>query len=178
MKITIEQGCYTDIDELEKLYDEINDHLSATINFPGWIKGIYPTRANAVAGIKENSLFIARCNGIIVGSVILNHQSKEAYKDAKWKIDADYYHIFVIRTFVVHPFFLQKGIGKSLLDYSIRLAKKSGIKSIRLDVYENNLPAISLYEKCGFEYIGTVDLGLDYYGLKWFKLYEKIIENK
>ena len=29
MKFIIESGSLTDIDELEKLYDELNDHLSA-----------------------------------------------------------------------------------------------------------------------------------------------------
>nr|WP_321480069.1 hypothetical protein [uncultured Bacteroides sp.] len=38
-----------------------------------------------------------------------------------------------------------------------------------------NYPAISLYEKYGFEYMGTVDLGLGQYGLDWFKVYEKVI---
>ena len=68
-----------------------------------------------------------------------------------------------------------KGIGNALLDYSIEFAKNSGIKTIRLDVYEKNIPAIKLYEKNGFIYTGTVDLGLGNYGLKWFRLYEKII---
>lgn len=67
------------------------------------------------------------------------------------------------------------GIGRALMDYSFELVQQSGVKSIRLDVYEKNLPAISLYEKCGFEYIDTVDLGLGNYGLDWFKLYEKVI---
>ena len=56
-------------------------------------------------------------------------------------------------------------IGRALMDYLIELARQSGIKSIRLDVYENNLPAISLYENCGFEHIDTVDLGFSNYGL-------------
>ena len=44
MNFIIEPGSLADIDELERLYDELNDHLSATINYPGWIKGIYPDR--------------------------------------------------------------------------------------------------------------------------------------
>ena len=44
MKFVIESGTATDIDELEKLYDDLNDYLSATTNYPGWIKGIYPIR--------------------------------------------------------------------------------------------------------------------------------------
>ena len=175
MKFIIESGTPADIDELEKLYDDLNDYLSATINYPGWIKGIYPVRENAVAGIENNTLFVVRHNGKIAGSIILDHHPDEAYNNVKWEIEADYSRIFVIRTFVVHPSFLKMGIGRALMNYSFELAQQSGIKSIRLDVYENNLPAISLYEKCGFEYIDTVDLGFGNYGLDWFKLYEKLV---
>ena len=175
MKFIIESGSLTDIDELEKLYDELNDHLSATTNYPGWIKGIYPVRENAVAGVNNQSLFVARCDGRIAGSVILDHQPEEAYENIRWKVESDYSRIFVVRTFVVHPSFLQMGVGRALMDFSLELAVNSGMKSIRLDVYEKNFPAISLYEKCGFEYIDTVDLGLGHYGLDWFKLYEKVI---
>ena len=175
MKFIIEPGTSADIDELEKLYNELNDYLAATINYPGWIKGIYPIREDAVAGVNDNMLYVARTDGRIAGSVILNHQPEKAYENVRWKMELDYSCIFVIHTFVVHPSFLKIGVGHALMDYSLELAQSSGIKSVRLDVYEKNLPAISLYEKCGFEYIDTVDLGLGHYGLEWFKLYEKII---
>lgn len=175
MNFIIEPGTSADIDELERLYDELNDYLAATVNHPGWIKGIYPVREDAVAGVNDNSLFVARCDGKIAGSVILNHHPEEAYENIGWKIDIDYSHILVVRTFVVHPSFLQKGVGRALMEYSLNLARSTEMKSIRLDVYEKNLPAISLYEKCGFEYIDTVDLGLGHYGLNWFKLYEKVV---
>ena len=175
MKFVIESGTTADIDELEKLYDDLNDYLSATTNYPGWIKGIYPIREDAVVGIENNTLFVVRHDGKIAGSIILDHHPDKAYNNVRWKIETDYSRIFVIRTFVVHPSFLKMGIGRALMDYSFKLAQQSGIKSIRLDVYENNLPAISLYEKCGFEYIDTVDLGFGNYGLDWFKLYEKLV---
>ena len=175
MKFVIESGTTADIDELEKLYNDLNDYLSATTNYPGWIKGIYPIREDAVAGIENNTLFVVRHDGKIAGSIILDHHPDEAYNNVRWKIEADYSRIFVIRTFVVHPSFLKMGIGRALMNYSFELAQQSGIKSIRLDVYENNLPAVSLYEKCGFEYIDTVDLGFGNYGLNWFKLYEKLV---
>ena len=175
MKFVIESGTPADIDELEELYDNLNDYLSATTNYPGWIKGIYPVRENAVAGIEDNTPFVLRCNGKIAGSIILDHHPDEAYNSVSWKVDVDYSSIFVIRTFVVHPSFLKMGVGRALMDYSFEQAQQSGIKSIRLDVYENNLPAISLYEICSLENIDTVDLGLGNYGLDWFKLYEKVV---
>jgi hypothetical protein len=41
MKITIETGKTEDINELEKLYNDLNDYLAEHINYPGWKKGIY-----------------------------------------------------------------------------------------------------------------------------------------
>ena len=153
----------------------MNDHLAEGINFPGWRKGIYPIRQDALAGIGQASLYVAKYNSKIVGSIILNHVPEVAYHKAKWEYEYDYSDVFVIHTFVVHPDFWKCGIGKALIDFSIQQGIESRIKSIRLDVYEGNIPAIRLYEKCGFKYVDTVDLGLGNYGLDWFRLYEKAL---
>jgi ribosomal protein S18 acetylase RimI-like enzyme len=175
MNIIIELGKEKDIDELEQLYNELNDYLEKEINYPGWKKGVYPVRQNAIDGIKHGNLYVAKYNGKIVGSLILSHEPEPAYYKVKWNLESDYSDVFVVYTFVVHPNFLKCGVGKALIDFSIEHSIKSNVKSIRLDVYEGNIPAIKLYEKCGFKYIDTVDLGFGNYGLNWFKLYEKSI---
>lgn len=175
MDIIIELGKVKDIDELEQLYNHLNDHLAKGVNYPGWIKGIYPVRQNAIDGVENGNLYLAKHNEKIVGSLILSQKPEPAYYKAKWEFDSDYSDVFVIYTFVVHPDFLKCGVGKALMDFSIEHGIKSQAKSIRLDVYEKNIPAIRLYEKCGFKYIDTVDLGLGNYGLDWFNLYEKLL---
>ncbi len=175
MNTTIRLGTEEDIDELEQLYNGLNDHLSATTNYPGWRKGVYPIRETAVEGINERCLYVAVCNDRIVGAIILRHEPEPAYLPATWRKELDYEEVFVIYTLVVHPDYLGQGIGQALLDFASELGRQSNIKSLRLDVYENNLPAISLYEKCGFEYIDKVDLGLGKYNLDWFRLYEKLL---
>lgn len=174
-KIEIRQGVPCDLDGLERLYNDLHDHLSAGANYPGWIKGYYPVRETAEKGLAEKDLYIAYIDGRIAGSVILNHHPEKAYLGVKWGVDADDSQILVIHTFVVHPGFSGKGVGRSLLDFSVQLARKTGIKAIRLDVYRKNTPAIGLYEKCGFRYIDTVDLGLAGHGLDFFRLYEKVL---
>lgn len=47
------------------------------------------------------------------------------------------------------------GVGKSLIEELLRYAKKSGVSKVYLEVRESNLPAISLYEKYGFEIVGV-----------------------
>lgn len=175
MNITIELGQVNDIDELEQLYNDLNDYLAKGVNYPGWLKGIYPVRQNAIDGIDHGNLYVARHNGKIIGSVILSHVPEPAYYKAKWEFESDYSDVLVIYTFVIHPDFLRCGVGSAIIDFSIESAIKSHIRSIRLDVYERNIPAIRLYEKSGFKYIDTVDLGLGNYGLDWFRLYEKVL---
>jgi len=175
MDVTIELGQLKDIDELENLYNSVNDYLEKGVNYSGWKKGVYPIREDAIDGIKNGDLFIAKLNDTIVGSFILNHKPEIAYFNAKWEFESDYSDVFVIHTFVVHTNFMKCNIGKKLIDFAGKYSIESKVKSIRLDVYEGNVPAIRLYEKCDFKYIDTVDLGLGQYGLDWFKLYEKLV---
>ncbi|WP_170311583.1 GNAT family N-acetyltransferase [Vallitalea okinawensis] len=168
-------GKKDNLNELEQLYNELNDYLEKGINYPGWIRGVYPIRETAISGIEEGNLYIAKQDERIVGSVILNHKPELAYNQAKWKLVSDYSDVFVVHTFVVHPDYLGQGIGKALLEFSIMHCRNLNAKSIRLDVYEGNTPALKIYEKFGFDYIDTVDLGLGDYGLKWFRLYEKLL---
>ncbi len=48
----------------------------------------------------------------------------------------------------------KQGIGRMLVDGVVSQAQERGANTIVLEVRESNLPAISLYEKCGFENIG------------------------
>ena len=176
--IKIVPGTDADIDELSAFYDHVVEYLESHGNYPGWKKGVYPTRADAELGIKEGTLYAARINETIVGSVIVNEKQEEAYDTAHWKIEADPKEVAVIHTFMVHPDYTKYGIGRSLLEFSEEKAIGEGKKVIRLDVYEKNEPAIRLYERLGYEYIGDADLGLGEYGLHWFKLYEKPLSGK
>lgn len=175
MNIIIELGNEKDIDELEKLYNDLNDYLAAGINYPGWLKGVYPIREDAVKGIEEGYLYVARYNNEIVGSIILNHEPEDAYNKVNWEIEADYSDIVVIHTFVVHPKYMKNGNGQKLMEFATSHSKEIKAKAIRLDVYEKNVPAITLYEKFGYRYIDSVDLGYAEHGLDWFKLYERVL---
>lgn len=61
------------------------------------------------------------------------------------------------------------------MDFIIQHSQDMKLKAIRLDVYENNKPAIQLYTKYGFQYVDTIDLGYGKYGLNNFELYQKLL---
>ena len=169
------KGTIADVTPLAKLYDDLIDHLQNTTNYPGWIKGIYPTQEDAAAGISDGTLYVAEENGQLAGTIILNHKPESPYHRIKWNIDAADEQIFIVHTFAVHPNFLKAGVGTKLLGFAEKQAVQEGLRAIRLDVFEKNFPAIHLYEKCDFQYVSTVDMGLGCYGLDLFKLYEKVL---
>ena len=178
MDLSFELGTMEDLDELEQLYDGLNLYLSQTVNYPGWRKGLYPTRQTALDGIMENRLYVIKHHGKVIASTIIRNTPEEAYYEAKWQTEDDYEKIGVIYTFAVHPGYLKQGVGRKLLEFIIDTCRSRGFHAIRLDAYAENVPAIKLYEACGFEYIATVDLGLAEYGLDEFKLYEYVISEE
>ncbi len=175
MELTIRCGAQEDIGALVQLYDDLNDHLASTINYPGWKKGVYPTLQDAAQGIREGTLHVATWHDEIVGSLILRHSAEPAYLTAPWRASLEESLVFVLYTLVVNPKYLHQGVGKSMLAFADAHARECGVKALRLDVYEKNLPAIRLYEACGFEFVAAVSMGLEHYGLDRFFLYEKLL---
>ena len=47
-----------------------------------------------------------------------------------------------------------RGIGQSLVEALINLGTQKGLAFISLEVRQSNLPAVSLYTKCGFKNVG------------------------
>ena len=173
--IHIRQAVKEDIDCIEKLYGDICDYLEMHRNYPGWKKGVYPARSDAEDALMENALYIARVGEQAAGTVILKHGPEDGYKKGRWLTEDDYRYIYVVHTLAVHPGFLKSGVGTGLLTYAEQVALREGCVSIRLDVVKGNIPAERLYQKCGYQFTGTVSLGYEAYGLPWFHLYEKVL---
>ena len=175
MSIFIRKAAAADLDAIARLYDDLNDYHAARINYPGWKKGVYPTRTDAEEGLSCGSLYVAECDGQIGGTVIYLDSQPEAYRSVQWQIETDA-PVVVLHILAVHPAFTGRGVGRALVGYADTVAKERGARAVRLDTHENNLPAIRLYEKCGLRPMGMVDLGLEeIYGLKWYRVFEKVI---
>ncbi len=54
----------------------------------------------------------------------------------------------------VFPDYRGKGVGTALVRRLIKLSEETGLRLLTLEVRAGNLPAISLYKKCGFEKAG------------------------
>ena len=173
--MAIRLGTPEDLDALARLYGEVCDHMAATINYTGWKKDVYPARQDAEAAVRDGTLYLAEEGGEPVGSFLLSPRQEEAYAGVKWPQAFAPQEVRTIYTFTVSPRRRGRGIGREMLAFAARRGAEQVVKSLRLDVYEKNFPAIKLYESAGFRYIDTVSLGLEDIGLDRFLLYEKLL---
>ena len=176
MPILIRKAAECDLDSIARLYDELNDHLAAHINYPGWRKGSYPLRQDAEEGLAGGTLYVAEIEGKIAGAVMYLLAQCEPYKTDDWQLPFDV-PVIALHILAVHPKYQGQGVGRALMNYAETLARETGALAVRLDTHEGNAPACRLYEACGYSMRGLVDLGLyEKYGLKWYKTYEKLIK--
>lgn len=59
--------------------------------------------------------------------------------------------------FGVHPTYQRKGVGKLLVQESLRFVKRKGYQ-VKLEVHQSNTAAINLYKQFGFNFLGDYDV--------------------
>ena len=174
-ELVIETASLDEFENVIGFYYDLIDSMQGVEFRPLWKKDIYPTRQFIYDSISKKNLFIAISNSSIVGSMVMNHVCSEGYSKVQWNVSADINEIMIIHALAVSLNFQGKGIAKKMVEYAINFCKKSGMKTIRLDVLASNKPAYKVYEKMGFIYIDKVQLFYEDTGLTDFLLYEFVL---
>lgn len=139
-----------DIDNIEKLYDEIHSVEEDGRTTIGWIRGVYPTRKDAENAVSREDMFVYEENGEIIASAIINQLQPDIYADCPWKYPAPDDKIMVIHTLCVSPAFFGRGIGTAFIRFYEEYASRNGCTVLRLDTNKTNKAARSLYGKLGY----------------------------
>ncbi len=87
----------------------------------------------------KNACYVAVASGQVVGWCLILQSSRKVFS-----------HCATLGMGVVKDF-RGKGIGSSLIKTALSRAKANGMERIELEVFENNAPALRLYEKIGFK---------------------------
>lgn len=144
-----------DLDQAEEIYNEILDHEAETVSYTQWAKGLYPTRDVAKKALEEGTFYVGEDEkGRLYGSVNLNHIQPKEYAEIPWRFPAEGAEVLVIHTLAIRPSCAGRGYGREFVAFTEKLAKELGCKTVRLDTYEGNHPAESLYTKLGYQLMG------------------------
>ncbi len=132
----------------------------------------YPSIEIFEKDIENKNLYVYENDSKILGCVVLSLAKDEEYKDVRW-LTKDGNNLYVHRL-AVDPKFQKKGIGRTLMDFAEEYARKSGLKSIRLDTFSRNERNNKFYKSR--KYIQLDDVYFINQSEYPFHCYEKILD--
>lgn len=147
----------SDIESIEKIYNNIHECEEKGLTSTGWIRGVYPTRKTAEAALSRDDLFVLKDNGNVTAVAIINQIQVEEYKNASWKNKAEDSEIMVLHALAVDPLEKGKGCGRAFVAFYEDYAKQNGCTALRMDTNVLNTRARNLYQRLGYDEIGIVE---------------------
>ena len=141
----------SDLDELIEFYGRISDAMIGTPHDCMWRRGNHPGTEMLMNAVSAGTLTVSEDNGTIASAVIVNHVFEDPTSyDLPWLIDCSRDEALVVHVLATAPEYRGAGIARDLLFHVIDTARSQNMRSMRLEVAENNTPAVKLYESCGF----------------------------
>ena len=152
----IRKATAADLDGVADIYEAILRREGRTGHrYTNWQRGLYPTRATAEKALAAGTLYVDVRGGEVAAAANLNQVQPDEYAKIPWTIPAKPREVLVIHTLVVHPVIAGRGLGQTFAAFAEGLAVGKGCRTIRLDTYEGNLPAIAFYPRLGYRLAGS-----------------------
>lgn len=142
-----------DVDEIILLFENAIDNMNRQSIFQ-WDE-VYPNREVILADIESRTMYVGRCGEKIASVFVIDQYCDDEYKGGNWQYKDLSYRI--VHRLCVNPDFQNKGIGTYTMNYIEKLVKQMGVQAIRLDCFTQNLYAISMYKKLGYNIVGYAD---------------------
>lgn len=152
MELTFRKGTTDDLTQIMELVQAAVDHME-TQGIMQW-DALYPIMEDFVEDINEDALYIGKQNETLAVICTVNQQCDDEYKNGRWQQPQKPFA--VIHRLCVNPDFQNKGIAYQTMHFIETLIKEKGIEAVRLDVFSQNPYALRLYQKCGYQEVGTV----------------------
>lgn len=154
--MNIRKANASDLNGIEKIYDDIHNAEESGEQTIGWIRDVYPVRATAEAALKRDDLFVLEDGGELLGTAIINKIQVDVYKDGKWEYEATDDEVCVLHTLVISPYAKGRGCGRAFVKFYEDYAIQHGCHELRIDTNERNSAARAMYKKLGYKEIGIV----------------------
>lgn len=133
-----------------------------------WEMGVHPTRERLLDAVRAGDLLVAVEDEVgcecavpaIAGVCIVDGNQTGDYAKIPWRVDAASGKVQVIHLLAVDPAVRGRGVGRTLVEAAIDVARSRGALAVRLDVFDNNPLARALYQSCGFADLGVCTLNV------------------
>ena len=137
------------LDDLDEIFSFVQKSIVKLIQkkIYQWDE-IYPAKYDFESDIINGWLTCGIIDGTIVSTYSINDECDEDYKSASWNWPDSRWRF--LHRIVVNPEFQNQGIGTRTMSHLMNELKKTGIESLRLDVFSENPYSQRMYHKLGF----------------------------
>ncbi|MBR4150422.1 MAG: GNAT family N-acetyltransferase [Firmicutes bacterium] len=164
-----------DYPAVKQFYYDITDDLETYEYALGWQKDVYPGQELLKGAVAAGDLYMVYQDGALAACMIVNHEYNDGYEGVRWSVEASDEELLVIHALGVRQAFSRHGLAKDMVRFVIDKGRTEGMKTLRLDVLEGNIPAEKVYTALGFQYVSTVRMFYEDTGWTNFRLFELIL---
>lgn len=145
-----------DVERIMEIFSAARKRM-ALLGIDQWQDG-YPQREIILEDVALSRSYVGEVDGRVVATVMLMTDNEPTYDviyDGKWLCDGEY---LTIHRIALDGELCGTGAAKRVMDFAQAQAKERGVKSIRVDTHEGNLPMRKNLEKNGYRYCGIIHL--------------------
>lgn len=168
-----------EVDAVLAFYAQMIDEMEGTDFDVLWRHGVHPSdeflRASVAAGQVHVGMVDAGdgAGERIACAMVMNGEGAEGYERVPWPVQAAPGEVWVLHVVATLPEFHGRGFARALQEAGIEAARAAGKRALRLDTFTFNARARSLYERCGYVYVGTYPMFYDDLGTIDAAMYER-----
>ncbi|GAF21843.1 MULTISPECIES: GNAT family N-acetyltransferase [Shouchella] len=116
----------------------------------------YPTIQHFTKDLDLGSLFVYEQDGVVVGSITIDQSFAPEYTSTSLQWSEQQRHAGTFHRLLVDPSARKAGIAAALIDFAEKHSHKKGLTAMQVDTYSLNEKAQQLFEKYGYEKVGTL----------------------
>lgn len=148
----IRKAIQKDIIQASEVLEEVKIHMLSE-GIDQWDQE-YPNKMVLTQDMDKEQGFIYEEQGELLAYMALNEKCDEEYNYLNWNTNIPF---LVIHRLYVKPTAQGKGISSKMIRYAEQYALEHKYQSIRFDAYSLNETANAVYQKKGYELVGTVN---------------------
>ena len=145
-----------DIDSIMKIIEDGSKFLKS-MKVNQWQDG-YPAREDILVDIRDGISYVLVDEDRIVATMALVYGVDKTYnyiEGGEWMYEDDY---STVHRLAVDNEFKGRGYGEKMFDFARALSSENGIKYMRIDTHQHNIPMQKLIKKSGYDYRGVIYL--------------------
>ena len=143
-----------DLDDIMQVYKSCVDGMIA-IGIDQWDES-YPNRNIIKKDLEIGDYYVGLIDNEIVAGIKIDSVQDPTYLSINWADKTN--NFMVVHRLCTKTKVWNQGVGKKMMEFAERLAKKNNCISIRLDTYINNPKAIAFYKRLGYNQLGNIKL--------------------